>query len=196
MALLTLPYHGRRTPPDARFSGERFAATDPGALNEAVRRAVGEILLVSRWLAARTGAPVGLIGLSLGGYLAALVAGLTDDLAFVVPMVAPVCFGDLAWRFYRASPRRSREAGVTLERLRDAYRVHSPLTHPPRIPRDRLLIVAGRGDRVVPPEHPQALWKHWGGPAIHWFSGGHVLPIGRSGIVRRVAAHLGRTTSG
>jgi len=196
VALLTLPYHGRRTPPGARFSGERFAAVDPAMLNEAVRRAVGEIFLVSRWLRERVEAPVGLLGLSLGGYLAALAAGLTRDLAFVVPIVPPVCFGDLAWRFYRASRRRSGEITVTREQLRRAYRVHSPLTHPLQIPRERVLIVAGRGDRIVPPHHPRALAWHWGAPAMHWFSGSHVVPFGRRGLVHAVGDHLRRTTAG
>ena len=56
----------------------------------------------------------------------------------------------------------------------------------------RVLIIAGRGDRIVPPEHPSALWRHWQEPAIHWFSGSHLAPFGRRGIVEAVSAHLGR----
>lgn len=186
---------GRRAAAGARFSGERFASPDPGELNEAMRRAVYEIRLVTRWLRARTGAPVGLLGLSLGGYLASLTAGLTDELAFEVPMVPPVCFDDLAWRFFEHSRANRRGAALpTMSRdeLRQAFRVHSTLSHPLRVPRERVLIVAGRGDRVVPPEHPHALWRHWGEPRIHWFSGGHVTPFGRSGITQAVGRHLSR----
>ena len=196
VALLTLPYHGRRTPGGARFSGERFAAADPAALNEAVRRAIWEIRLVAGWLRTRTDAEVGLLGLSLGGYLAALAAGLVDDLAFVVPMVPPVCFGDLAWRFYRASRQQGAAPALTLDQLRRAYRVHSPLSHALRMPPERVLIVAGRGDRIVPCEHPHALWRHWGEPPIHWFSGGHLTPFGRRTIVEAVDRHLGRLPLG
>lgn len=189
VALLTLPYHGRRTPPGSRFSGERFAAAEPGTLNEAVRRALFEMQVVRRWLGALVQAPVGLLGLSLGGYLAAVAAGLDADLPFVVAMVPPVCFGDLAWRFAPAR-RDGRAPAVTRDDLRRLYRVHSPLSHPPRVPRERLLVVAGRGDRVVPPEHPHALWRHWGRPAIHWYSGGHLTPFGRRTVGATVLAHL------
>lgn len=192
VALLTLPYHGARTPPGARFSGQRFADPNPATMHEAVRRAIYEIQLVRTWLRAYGGAPVGLLGLSLGGYLSALTAGLVDDLDFVVPMVPPVCIGDLAWRFL-ANSRGQRQPGAvayTYAELRAMYRVHSPLAFPLRIEKARALIIAGRGDRIVPPEHPHALWEHWGRPAIHWFSGSHLAPFGRDRIVAAVLDHL------
>ena len=52
------------------------------------------------------------------------------------------------------------------------------------------MIVAGRGDRIVPPEHPAALWSHWGEPRIHWFSGSHLTPFGRGRIARAILDHL------
>ncbi len=194
VALLTLPYHGARTPRAARFSGERFAAADPAAFNEGVRRAVYDVHVVRGWLREQTGLPVGLLGLSLGGYLAALMAGLCDDLDFVVPMVPPACIGELAWRFVERSRRRRAGTAPAYSRdeLRAMYRVHSPLTFPLRVPKERVLIIAGRGDRIVPPEHPHALWRHWGEPRIHWFSGSHLAPFGRDRIVATTADHLAR----
>lgn len=194
VALLTLPQHGPRTPADARFSGERFASPDPAEINETVRRAVWDVLGVARWLREQTAAPTGLLGLSLGGYLAALVAGLTDEIAFAIPMVPPVCMGDLAWRFFEQSRRHRGGTPLALSRddLRRAFRVHSPLAHGLKPSRDRVLIVAGRGDCIVPPEHPQTLWRHWGEPAIHWFSGGHLAPFGRRSVADAIREHLGR----
>ena len=193
VVLLTLPHHGARTPRGARFSGELFAVPDVLRLGEAVREAVYEVHLVTGWLRARSAGPVGLLGLSLGGYLSALCAGLMDDLDFVIPVVAPACMGDLAWRFFeRTAHARSGEAGaLTKDELRAAFRVHSPLAHRSRIPKERLLIVAGRGDRVVPNEHSAALWQHWDEPSIHWFSGSHIAPFGRRGVVDAVGNHLG-----
>jgi hypothetical protein len=192
VALLTLPYHGARTPTDSRFSGEHFAVPDVVRLGEAVREAIYEIRLVMHWLREESGAPVGLLGLSLGGYLTALSAGLQDDLDFAIPMVPPVCIGDLAWRFFSRT-RHHREGGesaLSEEELRRAFRVHSPLAHPLRVPKERVLIIAGRGDRVVPPEHPAALWEHWGRPSIYWFSGSHLAPFGRGRVVRVILRHL------
>jgi hypothetical protein len=107
-------------------------------------------------------------------------------------MVPPVCFGDLAWRFFRRSRHypEGPPPAFSREELRAAFRPHSPLAHTLRVPRERLFIVAGRGDRIVPPEHPSALWRHWGEPAIHWFNGGHLTPFGRRRIVGDVVQHL------
>lgn len=194
VALVTLPYHGARTPVDARFSGEHFAVPDVARLSEAVREAVYEIRQVVAWRRAETDAPVGLLGLSLGGYLAALVAGVCDEIDFAIPIVPPVCIGDLAWRFFEATPhhRRGGPAALGHQELRRAFRVHSPLAHCLRIDREKVLIVAGRGDRIVPPEHPSALWQHWGEPAIYWFSGSHLAPFGRGRVVRAIVRHLRR----
>jgi pimeloyl-ACP methyl ester carboxylesterase len=184
VALLTLPFHGKRKPRASRFSGQLFASADIGRLNEAMGQAAHDVIAFVAWLRSVGAPPVGILGLSLGGYVAALLAGLVADLAFVVPVVAPVCFGDLAHRFMAASVRyRTRpETALDRDELRAAYRVHSPLAHPLRVPRDRLLIVAGRGDRVVPPEHPQWLADHWGQPRTSWFSGSHLAPFGRPGM--------------
>lgn len=192
VALMTLPYHGARAPKSARFSGEAFASPDVGRLNEGVRQAVSDVHLLMNWLRESTRAPVGLLGLSLGGYVSALVAGLTAAPAFVVPLVPPVDMADMAWRFYERSRHRERgqEPPLAREHQEAVYRIHSPLTFPLQIPKERALIVAGRGDRVVPAEHPQALWLHWDKPAILWFSGSHVAPFGRSRIIARIVEHL------
>lgn len=192
VALMTLPHHGARTHAGARFSGEHFAVPHVGRLAEAVREAIYEILVVRNWLRDESDGPVGLMGLSLGGYLTSLAIGLCDDFDFAVPIVPPACMGDLAWRVFRATrhgPSRGRPTIGEAE-LRNGFRVHSPLAHTLRVPKERILIVAGRGDRVVPPEHPTALWEHWERPPIHWFSGSHIVPFGRARVVGAISRHF------
>jgi pimeloyl-ACP methyl ester carboxylesterase len=194
VALVTLPFHGPRTPSSARFSGERFAVPHIARLNEAVRQAIYEVHVLIGWLRRQTRAPVGLLGLSLGGYLSSLMAGLTSDLDFVIPMVPPVCMGDLAWRFFSRSRHYSEPgaAAFSREELRAAYRVHSPLTYPRRVDKSRILILAGRGDQIVPPEHPHTLWRHWDEPEIHWFSGSHLAPFRRGRLAAAIVEHVER----
>lgn len=194
VALVTLPFHGPRTPSEARFSGEHFAVPDVARFNEAVRQAVYEVRALIGWLRDYVDAPIGLLGLSLGGYISSLMAGLTDDLDFIVPMVPPVCVGDLAWRFFSASRKRPARAAFTREELRAGYRVHSPLTYPLRIDKRRVLIIAGRGDQIVHPDHPHTLWRHWGEPDIYWFSGSHLAPFRRGEVFARIRAHVDRCT--
>lgn len=192
VVLFTLPLHGRRSPEGTRFSGQLFASANVTRLNEAMAQAAHDLSALVTWLRSRGAGPIGLLGLSLGGYVSALMAALRDDLAFVVPVVAPVCFGDLAWRFMSGSARYRGHTGEALgrEEFRAAYRLHSPLAHAPRVSRERLLIVAGRGDRVVPAEHPLWLREHWGRPRTMWFSGSHLAPFGRARVVAEIRAFL------
>jgi dienelactone hydrolase len=192
VALPVLPFHGPRAPRGARYSGEAFASWDVRRLNEAVRQAVADVDRVRRWLVAEGRAPVGVLGLSLGGYLAALLAGLRTDLAFAVPLAPPLTLGWLPRRLFGFRAPERRRTPVAGRLLQAAYRVHSPLAHPLAIPRDRTFIVGGLGDRVVPPKQVLALWRHWGRPATHWFSGGHTTPFGRTRIMARIEAHLRR----
>jgi dienelactone hydrolase len=192
VVLVTLPHHGARAPSAARFSGEHFAVPHVGRLAEAVREAIYEILVVRNWLRDESDGPVGLMGLSLGGYLTSLAIGLCEDFDFAVPIVPPACMGDLAWRVFRSTRHGPGRGGAAIDEaeLRSGFRVHSPLAHPLRVPKERILIIAGRGDRVVPPEHPTALWEHWDRPPIHWFSGSHIAPFGRARVVGAISRHF------
>jgi hypothetical protein len=68
--------------------------------------------------------------------------------------------------------------------------VHSPLAHPLRLPRERVLIGAARGDRVVPPQHALELARHWGDARMCWLAGGHLALFGRRALRDAVLAHL------
>jgi pimeloyl-ACP methyl ester carboxylesterase len=193
VALVTLPFHGRRASAECRYSGELFASWHAGRLNEAVRQSVFDVHRVSRWLAARNRKPVGLFGVSLGGYVTALLAGLRSDLAFAIPVVPAVCLEDLPMRLLAISRGTARFAPpCTRAELRRAYRVHSPLTYPLRMPRERVLIVGGRGDAVTPVTHALRLWRHWDQPASVWFSGGHVAAFRRWRVAAAMEEHLQR----
>ena len=192
VVLVTLPLHGMRSPRTARFSGQLFASPDIVRLNETMAQAAHDVVALVAWLRSLSDAPIGLLGMSLGGYVAALMAGLMPDLDFVIPVVAPVCFGDLAHRFmsssavYRDRPSR----GLDREELRSAYRIHSPLTHAPRVARERLCIIAARGDRIVPHEHSRWLETHWNHPRTIWFTGSHLAPFGRATVRREIRRFL------
>jgi dienelactone hydrolase len=189
VALPVLPFHGPRAAPTARYSGEAFGSWDVRRLNEAVRQSVHDVELVRRWLAAERDAPIGLVGLSLGGYVTALMAELCPDVSFAVPVAAPVTLASLPQRLF-AARAPSAPLPIDAELLTRAYRVHSPLTHALAVARERVLVVGGRGDAVVPPDDVRALWRHWGRPALHWYGGSHTTPFGRGRVLARIDAHL------
>ena len=190
--LLTLPDHGPRRAPHSMISGKSFTVPHAVRLAAAVHQAVYEIFELKRWLRTQGDRPIGLVGMSLGGYLTSLCAGLSDDFDFLIPLVPPACMGDLAWRVYRETGlhKMGPDKTLTEENMRAAFYIHSPLAHPRKIAKERILIAAGAGDRIVPPEHPSALWEHWDYPQIHWFRGAHVSAVGNKSLMRVAKRHL------
>lgn len=189
-----LPYHGNRTPASARGSGALFPSPNLVRTNEAFGQAVHDLRALIAWLRARGAPAVGVAGMSLGGYTTSLLATVEDELAFAVPIIPAVDMASLMWRHGRESAqrRRAEAAGVSGELLQDVFRVHAPLHRTPRLDRERMLIVAGHGDRICPPEQAELLWQHWGRPDIHWFPGGHLAQVGRGDAFRAIRRKLAR----
>jgi hypothetical protein len=145
------------------------------------------------WIRARGGERVGLYGISLGGYVCALAAGLEHGLACVVAGIPLVDFpraaeDNLPWILRGQGGRLAPDWRL----VREITQVVSPLALAPRVPREGRFIYAGTVDRIVKPEHPRALWRHWEEPEIHWFSGGHVLGVFHRSIPPFLEASLRR----
>jgi pimeloyl-ACP methyl ester carboxylesterase len=194
VALFTMPFHGRRTPRQARFPGQLFPSRNLRRTNEAFGQAVADLRALMGWLRQRGSGQPGVLGISLGGYTSALLAGLQSELAFAVPIAAPCSMADVLWFHGRRSPgrREAEEVGFTLEDFRGVWAIHCPLSHPVRLPRERLLLVWLEGDHVVPRVHQLALWRHLGQPELLTAHGGHVLQTGHGAYMRRVRAWLRR----
>jgi dienelactone hydrolase len=189
VASFVLPFHGERT---AGQSGAYFPSPNPLRTNEAFGQAIFDLRALAMFLRARGASAIGPMGMSLGGYTTALWASVDPSLDFAVAMIPAVSFAKLMWRHGESSPERKAalKAGVTEDLLVDAFAVHTPTTRPAQIPRERLAVIAGRGDRITPPEQAEALAAHWG-VEIGWFDGGHLAQIGRSEALATVRRQLG-----
>lgn len=180
--LYEMPFHGRRAPADVSSTISLFPSINVMRTNEAVAQSIAELRSLRRWCLEQADIPIGVMGMSLGGYLAALWASL-DALDFCIPMVPLVSMGALAWEVVTevdANVDVLMEAlavKLTPERLDALFALHCPLNYTPRLESDRMMIVAGLGDRIVGPQQPRTLWEHWGRPRMHWFSGGHLEHI-------------------
>ena len=81
-------------------------------------------------------------------------------------------------------------SGTSVREARHMLAVHSPLTYQPLIPRERLMVIAGAGDRLAPPKHARLLWDHWDRPRIHWFPGNHLLHLDKGKYLKEIARFL------
>lgn len=197
VASFVLPFHGDRTPAGMR-SGEAFPSPNPLRTNEAFGQAIHDLRALSEFLRSRGATAVGGLGMSLGGYTVALwasVAGANDvgGIDFAVSTIPAVSMGQLMWRHGEHSPARLRaiRAGVTEDLLVSAFAVHAPTTRPARLARDRLFVIAGRGDRITGPDQAEQLAAHWG-VEIRWFDGGHLAQVGRGDAFRELRRELGK----
>jgi pimeloyl-ACP methyl ester carboxylesterase len=192
IAFMTFPFHGKRGPAGQRLSGSSFVVPDIAVINEGMAQAVHDLAALIAWLRNRGVPQVGLIGMSLGGYLAALAAELLNDLEFVVAMAAPANFGDLAYDFMANSShfRDNPASAWTREELDSFFQVHCPLAHPAPPSNEHLMLVRGDGDRIVPRSHTESLADHWNQPELHVAPAGHLLPVGRVQTTDAVVSFL------
>jgi len=190
--IYVLPYHGPRTPRGARRSGEPFFDIDLVTTNEAFAQAIYELRALLRYVRAAGTGPVGAFGMSLGGYTTALLASVEPELAFAVPMIPLTSLPDMMWAQGHGDERLTRaiEHGWSLAGLREFFAVHAPLVRTPLVAPERRLIIAALGDRICPPAHADALWRHWGEPRIHWYPGGHLAQFRRGVALREVRTLL------
>ncbi|MCU1448475.1 MAG: hypothetical protein JWP02_645 [Acidimicrobiales bacterium] len=194
VALPVLPLHGPRgdaLPPHAAFPGEDVMDNIHG-----IAQSVWDVRRLVRWAQAQGDMPVGITGVSLGGFVTALVAGLEDDLACAILGVPAVDLIDL---IEHHSPRGGDEQYQRMLVLaRQLGTVVSPLSLVPRLPVERRFVYAGLADRLAHPRHQVGrLWEHWDRPSVLWYKGGHVAfsrskEVGR--FVRRALESSGLTS--
>ena len=171
--LPTLPRHGPRGP--GRLGAQTVMSYDHGDAVLAVAQSVWDVRRAIGWARALGQSPVTVHGVSLGGLVASLLAGLEPDLAAVIAGIPLVSIPDLfrahvPWRLRR----RPWLTDVLGETAAEVHRVISPLAVASKVDADRLYIYAGIGDRMVPPAQAVSLARHWEGANTLWFAGDHI----------------------
>lgn len=188
-----LPLHGPRS--STRFSGGAILQPEFASVAHLFAQAVWDIRRMVGWVRRRSSAPVGLYGISLGGYTVSLASAFIDDLACVIAGIPAVDFTSLArdnepWAYNVYGGDLKTDYSL----VRTVIHPVSPLSYEPRVPVDARYIYAGAADRVARPDQARALWRHWGKPEIEWLASGHILATLKEDnrpLLRRVAAaHL------
>lgn len=193
LVLPVLPLHGTRTV--GWRSGDYYL---DGALLDfifAQAQALWDLRRTVAWIRREDpAARIGVMGFSLGGYSAALLAAHQQGLDFCVagiPLAEPAT---LLWDVLPPPYRRYfTHQGIDPARLGKVMKLVSPLALPAQLPHDRLAIFAGTADRVVPPDQPIRLSRHWQVP-VQWYGGGHLTFQGEPvvlGSLRAVATAAG-----
>lgn len=191
--MYTMPYHGPRKKANAAFSGDGFMHFDAASINENVRWSIHDLTRFVDFLSAKSKAPIGMMGFSLGGYHTALMASLDKRLSFAIPIVPVITLFDVILSWQPSAGLIKTFVKLLKLDIDDVNRLLlpvSPLARPPKIPHERLLIIAGTGDRMAHPDHAKSIWEHWQRPKMYWFPGNHLIHFEKTHYMREVVSFL------
>ncbi len=162
-----LPCHGRRRAPSG--PGADFISPDLSAMVRSTRQALADAQTLIGWLKQEGCDPVGIWGISLGAWLAGLLACHDDRLSFAV-LMTPISRMDRAiGELEFCEPIRR-----SLGRREMPFGGLNLLDHRPLMAPRNLLLVEGRYDLFAPPEWVEELWNVWNHPPIARYHHGHM----------------------
>lgn len=173
VALFIAPFHWRRSPDNKMLRGIFLQPDNVTMTCECFGQAMHDLqsaLLILEDLGVEK---IGLIGASLGGYNAALFTCLSERPAFTAMMVPAVNFSapfgpDSVKLPFPVTP-------ALQKKIRQVWEFHSPVNMRPRLPAEKIMIIASRGDKLCPFEHTRSLCEAWKLTNCHFLTGGHWL---------------------
>ncbi|MEJ7831694.1 MAG: hypothetical protein WKF79_02175 [Nocardioides sp.] len=179
VALPVLPQHGPR-----RDLGRSWPGFDLLGNIATMMRAVSDVRSVLGWVADQDPVSTSVVGMSLGGPVAALTAGLDDRVDAVCAMVPMLdAHATIAHHTAKTGGRgKVLAALLRAEPVRSVGTVVDPTALTPYAAPDRRLVIAALGDRMTSVRAAQRLHERWGGQ-VHWHAGGHIGHL-MSGEVR------------
>jgi dienelactone hydrolase len=179
-ATLEAPFHFQRRPRRLGAWGN-FLCPDLLRTVEAMRQALTEILAFAEWLRQQGCPATGLMGVSLGGWLAGLAVSGEARFSCAVLLV-PVVRMD-----------RLLQEAAFCESIRQALKGQSAgadklnLTQfRPAISKENILLIEALHDAFVPTETTEELRRAWDGPDIWRLRHGHISVLAAPGLNRRI----------
>ena len=170
VAMPVLPQHGPR-----RDLGRSWPGFDLLGNIATMMRAVSDVRAVIGWVQSQDPVSVSVVGMSLGGPVAALVAGLDDRVDSVVAIVPMLdAHATIAHHTAKTGGRGKKLAALLRsDPVKAVGTVVDPTALEPHAAPDRRLVVAALGDRMTSVRAAQRLHGRWGGQ-VHWHAGGHI----------------------
>jgi dienelactone hydrolase len=179
-AVMTLPYHMQRTP-SGYLSGELMIVPDARQMRDTMRQAALDTMRLIDWLQSQPQVAsdrIGVVGISLGAIVSALVLGVETRVRAGALVLGGANLAHILWRSPLTMNVRGelRSKGVSYENLREEIASVEPLSFLHGQYGDRVLMINGRYDLVIPREDALALRRALGDGPILWLNTGHYGP--------------------
>jgi len=170
-----MAYYGPRRPKEGNV---RLLSTNIPQTLDAVRQTVLDCRRATAWLESRpeiNPKRLGIVGTSLGSFLAALTAEMEPKLHRTALLLSGGGFVDT---FYDHPKAKSyvdfyEKIGGTKSRIKEVLAPIDPLTYAGNLKDRNVLLIAARRDDIVPPKMAEALWEASGKPKIVWINSTH-----------------------
>lgn len=189
---LSLPYHMRRAPAGT-WSGQLSLNSDVVGSALAFRQGVMDTRALISWIEQERGTPVALIGMSLGAYTANMTSVVDARPRALVSILGGASLAQIHWDGYQMGrPKRQLLAGgVSRARLEQYWQILGPGYWHSRLPKEQILMLAGKYDPIVTPGNVEKLWRAWDQPAIRWYPCGHgTIVLYYREVVREIVRFL------
>ena len=169
VSLFALPFHGRRGhafPPE-------WPQQDTAFTIEGFRQAIWDLQIAIRAMRDAGASHVGVVGMSLGGYTAALLATVTSDVDFMLSFI-PIASVPDVMNDNDLVPGSGDIQRTLYEGYREQLVPITPVCRMPKVEPKRVSIISGEFDRLATVRHGQRLADHFGTELLK-FPGGHIV---------------------
>jgi dienelactone hydrolase len=170
-----MAYYGPRRPPGSSL---RLLSPDIGHTFGAIRQTVLDLRRATAWMASRKeldSRRLGILGTSLGSFMAALTAEMEPRLQRVVVLLGGGGFVDAFYDDERVLLLRAiwELTGGTRDEVARLLAPVDPISCAANLKDRKVLIMAGKRDEIVPPRMALALWQATGRQRLVWFDCTH-----------------------
>jgi pimeloyl-ACP methyl ester carboxylesterase len=166
--LFELPYHSQRKPRE-REAIRNFLSGDLLHVVLAMHQAIADSRTLVAWLRSQSDAPIGVWGVSLGAWLAGMLACKEQELSLAVLMTPVVRMDRVMAELDFCRPLR-RHLTAVLPHLA----VLNLDSHRPRLDPENILVVASEHDLFAPIETTEELCRQWREPVLWRPRHGHI----------------------
>lgn len=170
-----MAYYGPRRP---KHGKPRLLSDDVEQTFEGIRQTVLDLRRAVAWMESRPEIDkknLGIMGISLGSFIAALTAEMEPKLSRVAVLLGGADFVD----GYHDHPQAAKYfkifegLGVTKETMKACIAPVDPITCAANLKDRKVLIIAAKNDEIVPPRMAENLWNATGRQRIIWLNAGH-----------------------
>jgi hypothetical protein len=170
-----MAYYGPRRPPG---KSPRLLSPDVDQTIEAARQTVLDVRRATAWLESRPDVDpkqLGIMGTSLGSFVAALSAEMEPKLGRVCVLLGGGGFVDAYWNDPRVVPIRQvyELTGGSRKKIEQWIAPVDPITCAANLRDRKVLIVGAKHDEIVPPRMAENLWNATGRQKLIWLDSGH-----------------------